>query len=61
MARALALFFIALAKSNPVWLDDHPGAVVQPLLIYTGIAYAYEKIPHLFLSSFLKLREGEGK
>lgn len=61
MARALTLVFIALTKNNPAWLGDHPGAVVQPLLIYTGIAYAYEKIPHLFLSSFLKLREGEGK
>ena len=33
MARALDLFFIALTKSNPVWLGDHPRAVVEPLLI----------------------------
>lgn len=58
MARALDVFFIAFSKSNPVWLDDHPGAVVQPLLIYTGFAYAYKKIPHYFPIQFLEAERG---
>lgn len=58
IARALDLFFIALPKSSPVWLSDHPRAVVRPLLICTGFACAYEKIPHYFSVQFLEAERG---
>lgn len=58
IARALDLFFIALTKINPVWLHDHPRVVVQPLLICTGVAYAYEKISQYFPIQLLEAERG---
>lgn len=31
---------------------------MQPLLIYTGSAYVYGKIPHLFLTQFVAAERG---